>query len=129
MKFSSKIVDFLGNLVCSCFMDIFCESKMPFIVFEMSMDMMGLQGKVPGGHAPTEEVRKIKQRVRLVLLDERQNVLTKEEIAKKINDLQTKKTDVGFSYTSNGLRIVVMPEEMTLLMPGTPGVPFGTGAG
>ena len=129
MKFKQSTIEFFGNIVCSCFVDIFTQNKMPQIIFQMSIDDTGLKGVPPGMKEPTQEKRRIKQQVRFVMLDNSQTVLTKEEINGKIRALQTKQTDVGFSYTSEGLRIIVVPENMTHLMPSTPGVPFGTPQG
>jgi len=114
MKFSSKIVDFFGNLICNGFLGVFLENKQPQVVFEMSMSDLGKEGR-------------IKQQLRIVMLDNTQNILSKESIAEKIKALQSKKTDVGFSYTADGLRIIVVPEDMTHYM--SPGAPFGTPRG
>ncbi len=110
MNYNKQSVEFFGNLVCAGFYDIFVEHKQPQVVFQM-------------------EVNGATKQIRVVMIDNWQHVLTKEDIADKIADIQSRKTDVGFSYTSDGLRIIIVPEEMSIMQPGAPGVPFGTGRG
>lgn len=122
MKFGKDIVEFFGNFICSSFLDIFLENKLPQVVLELSADVLGREA-----YDSMKGVGRIKQRMRIVVLDNSQVVMSKEDISRRIADLQSRKTDVGFSYTSDGLRIIVVPESITYLTGA--GAPFGAGQG
>lgn len=106
--FNKDAVEWFGQFICRAFLDVFLENKQPQIVLQI-------------------DIKEAKQQIRIVVLDNTKHVLSKEQISEKISALKQKQTDVGFSYTAEGLRVIIVPEEMTLLSGGI--APFGTGAG
>jgi len=108
MKFNEKLVEWAGQLFCSGIMDIVSEKKMPQVVFKLD------QGSV--------------KQIRWVMLDNRKVEMSKEEIQNRMSALKAAPgKDVGFSYTKDGIRVIVVPEDMSIFP--VVGAPLGTPMG
>lgn len=108
MKFNPELVQYLGSISCACIADIIVENRMPQILFSTG-------------------VNSVKQ-IRMVLLDNEPETLTKEQIVKKIEALKAAPgKDNGFSYTQDNIRVIIVPEEMSIHP--VLGAPLGTPQG
>lgn len=108
MKYNPKMVESMGNLVCASIADVLIERKMPQVLLGMS------EGAV--------------KQVRMVLLDNRQIKMEKNEIQNRVAALKaTPGKDIGFSYTDGHVRVIVVPEEMSIFP--VLGAPLGTPRG
>lgn len=108
MKYNPKLVEDMGTFIAAGIADIVALNKMPQLML-----------KLDGGWV---------DKVRIVMLNNLPIQMNKEEIAKRIYELKAAPgKDIGFSYTANGVRVIIVPEEMTI----TPvlGAPLGTPSG
>ena len=107
MKFNKELIDYLGNVACACIADIVVENKMPQIVLST-----GIEPK----------------QIRMVMLNNDSKQMSKEEIVERLKALKAiPGKDVGFSYTQDGVRVICVPEEMSIHP--VMGAPLGTPRG
>lgn len=105
--FNQEFIQWAGRLFAAAIMDVIVEKKLPQLQLST------------GKGTPN---------VRFIMLDDTPVTMTKEEIQQKISQLKAVPgKDVGFSYVSEGLRIIVVPEAMS--MQPVIGTPLGTPQG